>query len=154
MSGALEAFRAQREAVDDLRARVELVAKLIADVTVQVDAITKNQTLREVLNAERTRLAQTEQVLERVRALREDEVRRFWPAVWRRWVVALAFALAAAMASGAGFVWAAHPYEAELASLRSRVELLDLVGRRVITMTPAERRRFDELMKPGPTPKR
>ena len=104
MSGALEAFRAQREAVDDLRARVDVVAKLIADVAVQVDAIAKNQTLRDVLNAERTWLAQTEQVLERVRALREDEVRRFWPAVWRRWTVALAFALAAAMASGAGFV--------------------------------------------------
>jgi hypothetical protein len=52
MSGALDAFRAQREAVDDLRARVEEVAKLIAGVTVQVDAIAKNSTLRDVLTAD------------------------------------------------------------------------------------------------------
>jgi hypothetical protein len=154
VSGALDAFRAQREAVDDLRARVEIVAKLIADIAVQVDAIAKNQILRDVLNAERTWLAQTERVLQRVRELREDEMRRFWPAVWRRWTPALAFALAAAMVCGAGFVWAARPYEAELASLRARVELLDFVGRRIIAMNPAERLQFDALMKSGTPPKR
>jgi hypothetical protein len=154
VSGALDAFRAQREAVDDLGARAEEVAKLIADLTVQVDAIAKNQILRDVLNAERTWLAHTERVLEQVRVLRESEMRRFWPAVWRRWTVALMFALAAAVASGAGFLWAARPYEAELASLRARVELLDLVGQRIITMTPAERRQFDALMRLGASPKR
>jgi hypothetical protein len=33
-----------------------------------------------------------------------------------------------------------------LASLRQRVELLDFVAQRVITMTPAERRQFDARM--------
>jgi hypothetical protein len=154
VSGALDAFRAQREAVDDLRARVEEVSKLIAGLTVQVDAIAKNQTLRDVLNAQRTWLTQTERVLEQVRALREDEMRRFWPATWRRWAVALAFALAAAMASGAGYVWAVRTYELELASLRDRIRFLDVVAERVITMTPAERRQFDALMKPrAPQPR-
>jgi hypothetical protein len=154
MSGALEAFRAQREAVDDLRARVVEVAKLIADVTAQVETVARDPALRDVLSAERAWLAQTERVLEQVRALREDEVRRFWPAVWRPWAAALMFALAAAAAFGSGYVWAVRPYEAELASLRDRVELLDFVAQRVITMTPAERREFDSLMKFGALPKR
>jgi hypothetical protein len=90
-----------------------------------------------------------------VRALRQDQLRRFWPAVWRRWAVALAFALASAGAFGAGYVGASRPYEAELASLRTRVELLDVVAQRVIMMTPAERRQFDALMRQtAPAPRR
>jgi hypothetical protein len=81
-----------------------------------------------------------------VRALREDEVRRFWPAVWRRWVAAMVFALLSLVGFGAGYVWAARPHEAELAALRLRVELLDLVASRVMKMSPAERRQFDRLM--------
>jgi hypothetical protein len=59
----------------------------------------------------------------------------------------LTLALASSAAFGAGYVWASRPYEAELASLRTRVELLDAVAQRVITMTPAQRRQFDSLMK-------
>jgi hypothetical protein len=81
-----------------------------------------------------------------VRALREYEARRFWPAVWRRWAVAMAFALLSLVGFGAGYVWAARPHEAELATLRVRVELLDLVASRVMKMSPAERRQFDGLM--------
>lgn len=147
VSGALDAFRAQREAVDDLRARVEEIGKMIAAVSAKVDMVARDPALRDVVNAERTWLAQTERVLEQVREFREDEMRRFWPAVWRRWAVALIFALAGAAAFGSGYVWAARPYEAELANLRHRVELLDFVGRRVITMTPNERRQFDALMR-------
>jgi hypothetical protein len=64
------------------------------------------------------------------------------------------FALAAAAAFGAGHGWASRPYEAELASLRVRVEVLDAVGARILTMTPAERRQFDTLMKLDITRKR
>jgi hypothetical protein len=154
MSTALDEFRAQREAVDDLRARVEEVAKMIAALTAQVDALTGDPALRQLLEKEQTWLAQTERALERVRAFREEEMRRFWPAIWRRWAVALAFALASTAAFGSGWVWAARPYEAELANLRDRVELLDFVAQRVIMMTPAERRQFDALMKVAPSPKR
>jgi hypothetical protein len=73
-------------------------------------------------------------------------MRRFWPAVWRRWVAATAFALLSLVGFGAGHVWAARPHEAELATLRVRVELLDFVASRVMKMSQAERRQFDGLM--------
>lgn len=47
----------------------------------------------------------------------------------------------------AGYVWSTRPHEAELASLRSGVERGDTVARRVLEMTPAERRQFKVLMK-------
>lgn len=147
MSTALDEFRAQREAVDDLRARLEEVVRMIAALTSQADALTRDPALRQLVQTEQTWLAQTERALERVRVFREDEMRRFWPAIWRRWAVALAFALSSAAAFGAGWFWAARPYDAELASLRGRVELLDFVAQRIITMTPAERRQFDALMR-------
>lgn len=74
--------------------------------------------------------------------------------MWRRWAVAAVFALAAAAAFGAGHVWASRPYEAELASLRFRVEVLDAVAARILTMTPADRRQFDLVMKGKTTPAR
>ena len=55
--------------------------------------------------------------------------------------------LATGLATGAGYVWAARPHEAELASLRAGVELGDTVARRVLEMTPVERRQFEVLMK-------
>ena len=83
----------------------------------------------------------------RRRTPREWEPQHFWPAVRRRWLVAAAFALATAIAAGAGYGWSGRPYEAELASLRSRAELGDAVAQRLFRMTPAERRQFEALMK-------
>jgi hypothetical protein len=82
-----------------------------------------------------------------VRQFREQERQRFWPGVWRRRVLALAFELAAAAATGAGYAGATRPYEAELAELRSRGHLADAIARRTMTMSPAERRQFDTLMR-------
>ena len=79
--------------------------------------------------------------------VRDDEVRRFRPAVIRRWALALVFALASATGAGAGYAWATRPYQAELAALRSRMEFAEFVEHRALTMTPAERRQFDALMK-------
>jgi hypothetical protein len=100
-----------------------------------------------VLRSEEQWLESARRTIAEVRSFREEEMRRFWPSVWRRWAVALTFALASAAAFGAGYTRAARPYEAEVVSLRLRVELLDSVARRVLTMTPAERRQFDALMK-------
>ena len=147
MPNALDTFRAQREAVDQVHSRLAEVAELVRRLQAQVDAIAKDQALRQVLRDEEHLLDNARRTIAEVRALRQDELRRFWPAVWRRWAVALAFALASAGAFGAGYVLASRPYEAELASLRTRVELLDAVAQRVITMTPAERRQFDALMR-------
>jgi hypothetical protein len=66
--------------------------------------------------------------------------------MWRRWVVAVVFALAAVCSVGAGYAWFASAVTAELSALRSRIEAVDSFGRRVATMTPAERRQFDKLM--------
>jgi len=147
MSSALEAFRAQREIVNEIHARVVETSERLRVVDAQTNAIAKNPALRDLLRDESRWLEEARRTIAEVRLLREQELRRFWPGVWRRWTVALVFALAAAWAFGAGQVWANRPHERELASLRDRVELLDAVAQRLITMTPNERRQFDELMK-------
>jgi hypothetical protein len=93
------------------------------------------------------RLTRAQLAVSEVRSFREEDMLRFWPAVLRRWAVALVFALASAAAAGAGYAWWTKPYAAELAALRSRVGFVDFVEHRVLTMTPAERRQFDTLMK-------
>ena len=70
----------------------------------------------------------------------------FWPGMFRRWTVALLFALASATTAGAGYAWGTQPYAAELAALRSQVEFADFVQHRIVAMTPIERRQFDTLM--------
>jgi hypothetical protein len=150
MSSALEAFRAQKEAVDQVHARLTEVAALVRGLQAQVDAIAQDQALRMFLRDEQTLLERAERTVQEVRAFRELEMRRFWPAMWRRWVVAVAFALASAVAFGSGYVLASRPYYFEHASLRARVELVDSVAQRVIRMTTLERRQFDDLMKLKP----
>mgnify|MGYP001325934978 CR=1 FL=1 len=147
MPSALDTFRAQREAVDQVHSRLTQVEELLRGLRAQVDAIAQDPALRQVLRDEEHWLESARRTIAEVRALREDEMRRFWPAVWRRWTVALIFGLASAGVFGAGYVWASRPHETELASLRRRVELLDAVAQRVITMTPTERRQFDALMR-------
>ena len=154
MSNALDAFRAQREAVEQVHARLTEVGELLRRLQGQVDSVAQDQALRDLLREEQSWLDRAQRTIADVRSFREDEMRRFWPAVWRRWAVAVVFALAGAAAFGGGYVWASQPYQGELASLRSRVELLDFVAQRVITMTPSERRQFDALMKGAAAPGR
>jgi hypothetical protein len=99
---------------------------------------------------ERDLLEPAERMILEVRRLREQEPGGFWPGVWRRWIAPVILSLVASASFGAGYIWAIRPFEAELASLRSRVELLDFVAQRVLTMTPAERRQFDASMRRGP----
>ena len=147
MSSALEAFRAQREVVNEIHARVLETDERLRAIGSQTNAIATNPALRELLRDETRWLEEARRTIAEVRALRDQELRRFWPGVWRRWALALVFALAAAWAFGAGHAWASRPHERELANLRNRIELLDAVGQRLITMTPNERRHFDSLMK-------
>jgi hypothetical protein len=76
-----------------------------------------------------------------------EEARRYWPGVAYRWITALAFALLSAVAVGTGYGWIAKPYVNELEALRPHAELGQLVGQRMSTMTPTERRQLDALMK-------
>lgn len=147
MANAIDMFRAQKEAVDQVHARLTEVADLVQRLRVQVDAIAQDEKLREVISSERDWLARTREALVEVRRFREQEAKEFWPAVWRRWIAAVTLALASIATASAGYGWVARPYAAELESLRSRVAVSDKVAGRMLTMTPAERGQLDKLMK-------
>jgi hypothetical protein len=53
MPSALDVFRAQREAADQVHARLTEVAKLLELLTKQIDAVAGNEDLRRVLRDER-----------------------------------------------------------------------------------------------------
>jgi hypothetical protein len=147
MGSALEEFRAQREAVLDVQRRLVEVADLLRSLREQTTALAQDQQLRTFLQEEQTWLLRAESVIRTGASARERELQRFWPGVWRRWAVAMAFALATALAVGAGYVWASHPQQAELDRLRPNAELGDAVARRLLRMAPSERRQFDALMR-------
>ena len=149
MSSALDAFRAQRDAADAIHTRLVETAILLRSIQAETTALAQSEALRTLLRDEETWLLRAEHAITTMRYQREWEVHRFWPAVWRRWVVAVVFALVMAGTAGAGYAWAARPDAAELADLRARVDRLDVIAERVLTMTPAERTQFDALMK-GP----
>jgi hypothetical protein len=114
MQTALDAFRAQREAADQVHVRLTEVARLLEQLTKQVDAVAGNADLQAVLHDERDWLREAQLLLADVRHFREQERLRFWPAVWRRWALAVVFALAAAAAAGVGYAWWSEPCVAEL----------------------------------------
>jgi hypothetical protein len=154
MASALDTFRAQREAADEINARLTETEVLLRRIQEEVHALAHSEALRTLLKEEQTWLLRAEHAIATMRHHREWEVQRFWPAVWRRWVVAAVFAILTAAAAGAGYAWAARPDQAEVANLRARIEFLDSVAERVLTMTPAERRQFDALMNGTAAPKR
>lgn len=154
MQNALDTFRAQREAADQVHARLTEVAQLLGQIRNQVDAVAGNAELRSVLRDEQDWLRQAQLLLADVRHFREQERLRFWPGVWRRWVLAVLFALASAAAAGAGFAWVTAPYAAELQRLRDRAGLAEIIANKMITMTAAERRQLDALMGWSPSMKR
>jgi hypothetical protein len=146
MQSALDTFRAQREAADQVHNRLTEVAQLLEQLTKQVDAVANNAELRAVLRAEHDWLRHAQQLLVDVRHVREQERLCFWPGVWRRWVLAVIFALVSATAAGAGHAWWTEPHSRELRKLREEVELAEAIGARMATMTPTEREQMNRLM--------
>jgi hypothetical protein len=151
MQTALDAFRAQREAADQVLARLSEVAALLEDLTTQVDAVAGNENLRAVLQDERDWLRQAQDLVSDVRNFREQERFLFWPGVWRRWVLAVVFALASAAAGGTGYAAWTDFHSGEIVALRRRAELANAIVLRMEAMTPAERRQFERLMFPADT---
>lgn len=147
MPSALDTFRAQQEAADGVHARLTEISELLSQLKRQVGALAVNDELRAVLQQEQSWLERAQRTVSEVRAWREQEMFRIWPGVFRRWTLALSFALASAWVAGAGYAWVTRPYAAELAALRSRVAFVDVVEQRVATMTASERRQFDRLMR-------
>jgi hypothetical protein len=147
MSSAIDVFREQREAADQVHARLTEILVLLAQLRHQINALAINDELRAVLRHEQSCLERAQVVLSQLRSFREQDALRFWPGVIRRWAVALVFAFACAAAAGASYAWAMKPHAAELEELRSRLAFVEVVEHRFVTMTPAERRQFDALMK-------
>jgi hypothetical protein len=146
MQSALDTFRAQRDAADQVHARLTEVAHLLEQLTKQVDAVAGNPDLRTVLREERDWLRQAQQLLVDVRHFREQERMRYWPGVWRRWVPAVLFALASAASAGVGYAGWTEPYASQLTELRKRAEFVHAIEARMATMTPTERRQLEKLL--------
>src|SRR5258708_17679842 len=125
MPTALDTFRAQREAADGVYARLTEVSQLLHQLRGQADALARNDELHAVLKREQSWLDQAQRTIEEARRWRLQEMQRFWPGVWRRWALALVFALASAAAARAGYAAVTRPYAAEVAILRSRVDFGD-----------------------------
>jgi hypothetical protein len=146
MSNALDLFRAQQAAVQQLLERTKELSGRIEHVQAQVHTLTHDPDLRAVLQDERQWLEQARLMIDETRHWREQEARRYLPALAYRWIAALGFALLSAYAVGLGYGYVAKPFAAELDALRPRADLGLLVEHRMTMMTPAERRQFDALM--------
>jgi hypothetical protein len=147
MSNAIDVFREQRQAADQVHARLTDISTLLWQLRQEVAALALNQDLRAVLQQEQSWLERAQQAVSTIRSFREQDMAQFWPGSLRRSLVALLFALFSAAAGGAGYAWITRPYAAELAALRSQVEFADYVQHRIVAMTPTERRQFDLLMR-------
>jgi hypothetical protein len=153
MNSTLDAFREQREAVEQLHRRLFEVGEMLGLLRERVELLAGDKELRAVLQQEESWLHHVERTVAEVRAWRREEARRFWPGLIRRWTLALAFALVSVAVAGAAYARITEPHAAELWALRSRAEFGDAIARRIASMTPIERRQFDGLMKWSATPK-
>lgn len=106
----------------------------------------KNHDLRDLIRQEQTWLEQAERTVKEVQRWRDLEAYRFWPGVVYRWTFALAFALFAVWAASAGHAWVNDDRDRELAALRSRAEVLDLIEQRAAALAPADQRRLGKLL--------
>src|SRR5476649_1923467 len=147
MANALDAFREQRAAAGQVYATLKETSELVRGLQSQVNALTRIDELKTLPQQEDRWLHEAQRVVAEMRRLRDDEMRCLRPAVARRWALDLIFALASAATAGAGYAWATGPYQAELASLRSRMDFTEFVEHRTLTMTPAERQQFDTMMR-------
>jgi len=147
VSNALDLFRAQQEAVEQVLARLNDAAGLLTRLNDQVTQLGHDRELRQLLQEERTWLDTAHRLVNETRRWREEEARRYWPGLLHRWIAASLFALASAYVAAVGYARVTKPFAEELETLRPRAELGQMVEDRMSTMTPAERRQLDVLMK-------
>ena len=74
MPNAIDMFREQREAANQVHKRLTEVSVLLAQLDRQVEALTTNQDLRAVLRQEHTWLEEAHRTVAEVRAFREQEL--------------------------------------------------------------------------------
>ena len=153
MTNVIDTFREQRAAAGEVYAMLKEIAVLLASLRQQTDTLTRIDELRGLLEQERAWLQEAQRTLILVRELRVDELKRLRTSRLAQWIAALAFALASAVAAGAGYAWVTNPDASELTELRARQDFAEVIERRFVTMTPTERRQFEVLMKFGTTKK-
>jgi hypothetical protein len=103
--------------------------------------------LRDALREEQSLLIRAQETIAVARHFREQEMLRFWPSIWRRWAIAIVFALAALAAAGAAYGWATTTHARELAELRERANFGDRVLMRLAGMNAVQRRQFETLLR-------
>ena len=103
MPNALDMYRAQQTAANEVQAKLSEVAALVQRVRAEVNVLAQDHRVQEVLRQEQTWLEQAERTVKEVQRWRDLEAYRFWPGVVCRWVFALAFALFAVWIASAGF---------------------------------------------------
>jgi hypothetical protein len=147
VSNALDLFRAQQAAAEQVLARLNDVAGLLTRLNDQATQLAHDGELRQLLHEERTWLDTAHRLVNETRRWREEEARRYWPGLLYRWLAASLFALASAYVAAVGYARVTKPLAEELETLRPRAEFGQLVADRMSAMTPAERRQLDVLMK-------
>jgi hypothetical protein len=147
VTNALDLFRAQQAAVEQVLDRLNDVAGLLTRLNDQAAQLAHDRELRQLLQEERTWLDTAHAVVTETRRWREEEARRYWPGLMYRWIAASLFALASVYIAAIGYARVTKPFVEELERLRPRAELGQLVEDRMSAMTPAERRQLDALMK-------
>ena len=147
VSNALDLFRAQQAAVEQVLARLNDVAGLLTQLNAQASQLARDRELRQLLQEERTWLDTAHSLVNETRRWREEDARRYWPGLMYRWIAAALFALASVYVAAVGYARVTKPFAEELGALRARAELGQLVEDRMRTMTPAERGQLDALLK-------
>ena len=109
-------------------------------------ALAQDEDLRTLLTDERNWLTEAHRLVADVRDLRLAVEHR-WSSAIRRWVLPTLFALASAMAAGGGFGALAGRQAEDADALRDRAAFADAIQERLDTMTTAERRQFERLIK-------
>jgi hypothetical protein len=149
MSSAIEVFREQRDLVAQVHGRLAEVSQLLERLHGQATTLAADKELRTLLRDEQRWLAEARQLVTEVRYFRESSDYR-WRARLGRWMLTCCFALASAMAAGAGYAVFSEGREGD-PSLRSRAAFADAILERLDGMTPSEQRQFDRLMKGNAT---
>jgi hypothetical protein len=145
LGNAVDAFRAQKEAADQVHARLTEIAALLSRLRAEVDGLVTTE-LRDALREEQSLLTRAQETIAVARHFREQEMARFWPSIWRRWAIAIVFALGALAAAGAAYGWATTPHAREFAELRERASFGDRILMRLAGMNAVQRRQFEALL--------
>ncbi len=92
MANALDEFlRSTRKRPELLPyARLRETSALLQSIQSDVARLVDHKALRELLSEQAVWLEHAARAVKDVRALRDDDIRRFWPAMWKRWAVATA----------------------------------------------------------------